>query len=85
MLATVGYPGVSFLRRWPNYYGKKNSHSAFAPDPVLSVSGHVADMLIGEIKEGKAELNRNARSPNVLRTVLARLGFCLIKHVDAVV
>lgn len=52
--------------------GKKNAHSVFSPDPLLGVSGDVADMLIGEVKEGKAELNRNARSPNVLRTVLAR-------------
>lgn len=65
--------------------GKKNRHGAFSPDALLGVSGDVSDMLIGEIKEGRAELNRNARSPNVLRTVLARFGCCPLEHVDSVV
>lgn len=65
--------------------GKKSAHSVFLPDPLLGVSGDEADMLIGEVKEGKAELNRNARDPNVLRTVLARFGCCPIEHVDSVV
>ena len=42
-------------------------------------------MLIGEVKEGRAELNRNARNPDVLRTVLARFGCCSIHSVDAIV
>ncbi|HID81516.1 MAG TPA: hypothetical protein EYH06_10620 [Chromatiales bacterium] len=65
--------------------GKKGAQTVFLPDPLLGVSGDKADMLIGEIKEGKAELNRNARNPNVLRTVLARFGCCSIEHVDSVV
>ena len=65
--------------------GKNNTHNVFSPDPLLGVGGDVADMLIGEVKEGKAELNRNARSPKVLRTVLARFGCCSMEHVDSVV
>jgi len=64
---------------------KKSVHSIFAPDPVLGVSGDEADMIIGEVKEGKAELNNNARNPNVLRTVLARFGCCSTEHVDSIV
>lgn len=54
----------------------------FAPDPALGVDGDTADMLIGEVKEGHAELNRNARNPDVLRTVLARFGCCSLREVD---
>jgi len=48
----------------------------FAPDPMLGVDGAHADMLIGEVKEGRAGLNRAAQNPEVLRTVLARFGCC---------
>ena len=57
----------------------------FAPDPALGIDGDNADMLIGEVKEGHAELNRNARNPDVLRTVLARFGCCSMRSVDATV
>ena len=57
----------------------------FAPDPALGINGDTADMLIGEIKEGRAELNRNERNPDVLRTVLARFGCCSLDDVDKTV
>lgn len=48
----------------------------FEPDPVLAAAAGRPDMLIGEVKEGKAELNRAARDPHVLEVVLARFGCC---------
>ncbi len=57
----------------------------FAPDTALGIDASEADMLIGEIKEGSAELNRNARDPHVLRTVLARFGCCPLSHADETV
>ncbi len=57
----------------------------FAPDPALGIDGDTADMLIGEVKEGRAELNRNTRNPDVLRTVLARFGCCSMDDVDKTV
>jgi hypothetical protein len=57
----------------------------FSPDPALGIDGDSADMLIGEVKEGHAELNRNARNPDVLRTVLARFGCCSLHEVDKTV
>lgn len=48
----------------------------FEPDPVLAAASDRPDMLIGEVKEGKAELNRAARDPHVLEVVLARFGCC---------
>lgn len=47
-----------------------------SPDPTLGMARHEADMLIGEVKEGRAELNRGAREPAVLRAVLTRFGCC---------
>lgn len=47
---------------------------AFAPDPDLGVPSDRPDMLIGEVKEGKAELNRGAQDEIVLRVALRRFG-----------
>lgn len=58
------------------------SKKLFEPDPKLGIDGGTADMLIGEVKEGHAELNRNARNPDVLQTVLARFGCCSIHDVE---
>ena len=58
------------------------SNKLYAPDPALGIDGDKADMLIGEVKEGHAELNRNARNPDVLQTVLARFGCCSLHDVD---
>ena len=57
----------------------------FEPDPELGVPVDRSDMLIGEVKEGRARLNKNMTHPAVLRTVLARFGCCAPEHVpDAV-
>ena len=45
-----------------------------APDPELDLSDDVIEVIIGEVKEGAAELNRAARDPDVLRAVLDRFG-----------
>jgi hypothetical protein len=58
---------------------------AFAPDPHLGGVSDQADMLIGEVKEGRAELNSAARDPVVLRAVLSRFGCCSPEHVPGVV
>lgn len=44
------------------------------PDPVLALSDDYIEVIIGEVKEGAAELNKAARDPAVLRAVLARFG-----------
>jgi len=46
------------------------------PDPALGVRGDHPDMLIGEVKEGRAELNGAATDAAVLRAVLTRFGCC---------
>lgn len=45
-------------------------------DPALDVRPGVPDMIIGEVKEGRATLNRAATNPNVLAAALTRFGCC---------
>lgn len=49
---------------------------SYAPDPALGCDPQQADMLIGEVKEGRAELNRAAHDPAVLEAALSRFGCC---------
>lgn len=46
-----------------------------ACDPALDVDEHRVDMIIAEVKEGKAELNASARDPEVLTAALRRFGY----------
>lgn len=43
-------------------------------DPGLGVAPDLIDMVIGEVKEGRVGINSSARDPEVLKTVLSRLG-----------
>lgn len=60
----------------------RRGHSSFRDvafadtDPALGSPNAEADMIVGEVKEGRAELNRGAREPAVLRAALTRFGCC---------
>ncbi len=43
-------------------------------DPGLGTLPNMIDMVIGEVKEGRVGINTSARDPEVLKTVIARLG-----------
>jgi hypothetical protein len=45
-------------------------------DPALNIRTGVSDMIIGEVKEGRAVLNRAASNPSVLAAALTRFGCC---------
>ena len=47
-----------------------------APDSHLGTPTDAIDMIIGEVKEGRATLNRAVRSAEALRLGLARIGMC---------
>jgi len=55
---------------------KPDSRRMFAPDPALNCPVDCIDMIVGEVKEGRAELNRGARDPAVLRAMFVRFGCC---------
>lgn len=47
-----------------------------ATDPALHCPDNAPDMLIGEVKRGRARFNRAMRDPLVIATALARFGCC---------
>ncbi len=49
---------------------------SLALDPALRTSADQPDMLIAEVKEGRAELNAGAPDAAVLEAVLGRFGCC---------
>lgn len=57
----------------------------FAVDPELGVPEDEADMVIGEVKEGRAELNPGTRAPDVLGAAVTRFGCCSGQHAREVV
>jgi hypothetical protein len=54
-------------------------------DSALAISVSESDMLIGEVKEGHAELNAGGRDPGVLRAVLVGFGCCRREDADGIV
>jgi len=44
------------------------------PDPAFDVSDQQIEVIIGEVKEGAAELNKAARDPAVIAAALRRFG-----------
>jgi hypothetical protein len=48
----------------------------FAPDPVLQVPLDRPDILIGEVKEGLAQINDSADDPQVIAKILRRFAGC---------
>jgi len=49
-------------------------------DPGLGVPSEGIDMVIGEVKEGRVGINSGARDPEILKTVIGRLGD---SHIDS--
>lgn len=48
----------------------------FAPDPVLKVPTDRPDILIGEVKEGLAQINESVNDPEVVAKILKRFAGC---------
>lgn len=57
----------------------------FEPDPVLGAPPDMHDMIVGEVKEGRAKFNPAARNPKVLATALARFGCCDVDEASTIV
>lgn len=71
----VRFPGAGHAVVRPRRR-RRDNRVVLAPDPKLSTSDDRVDMIVGEVKEGRAELNRGARNPHVLQAVLTRFGCC---------
>jgi hypothetical protein len=55
------------------------------PDEFLNLSHDSIEVIIGEVKEGAAELNKAARDPKVLAAVLRRFGHMKAEVLDQIV
>lgn len=62
-----------------------SSSAIVAVDPALDVDLDRVDLIIAEVKEGKAELNASARDPKVLRAALNRFGAVPDDRITAVI
>ncbi|MHB0970386.1 MAG: hypothetical protein ACYC7A_04075 [Thermoanaerobaculia bacterium] len=51
-------------------------------DPGLDVPHDRIDLVVGEVKEGRVDINSGSRDPAVLRTVMSRFG-CAPDDIDA--
>jgi hypothetical protein len=83
-ILAVRFPGAG--RIVPMRGGGSDSDLAtYEPDPALVTSDDRVEMLIAEVKTGKAELNRGTRNATVLRASLTRFGACTADHADTLV
>jgi hypothetical protein len=56
--------------------GQRHRGMETVPDPALGVGPERSDMIVGEVKEGRAVLNSAATDPATLRVALVRFGCC---------
>lgn len=82
-ILAVRFPGAGPLN--PQEQPSASRAGPIEPDPALGVRADRPDMIIGEVKEGRAELNGAATDPAVLRAVLTRFGCCPPEAADGAV
>jgi hypothetical protein len=65
----VRFPGAGAINE-----SNDTSGITVEPDPLLDLADDMIDVIIGEVKEGAAELNKAARDVAVLRAAIGRIG-----------
>ena len=75
------FPGAGQLVPGAGHTARQDS-LAYVLGSALAVDHSGAETLIGEVKEGAAELNQAATDPGVLRAAFTRFGCCPPDHVD---
>lgn len=75
-LIALRFPRARALGQGPGHH---QSHSE--TDPLLQVGEEAMDLLICEVKEGKARLNTNLTRSDTLSRTLERVGCCPRGHV----
>ncbi len=74
------FPGA--IRQVVGKRNEKWQRGLSIPDPDLKVPSGAPDMIIGEVKEGRAHLNKSMRNPSIVSAALARFGCCAAKHAE---
>ncbi len=67
--------------RHPQRVGESRCEIPLVEDPALGIVPTMPDILIGEVKEGAAALNRRLETPEVLYAALRRIGCCPEEHI----
>ncbi len=75
-LIALRFPRARVLGQSPEYH---EDHPE--TDPLLQVGDEAMDLLICEVKEGKARLNTNLTRSDTLTRTLERVGCCPREHV----
>lgn len=75
------FPNAGMIRQVKNNNDSKITYI----DEKLEIRREFSDMIIGEVKEGKAKFNKNIFEPEVLKTVLIRFGCCEYSEVETAV
>lgn len=76
---------VQAVLRHPYREGEPYCEVLLEEDPLLDLPSHRMDVLLAEVKEGEAQLNRALRSRTVLHAALHRLGCCPPENLDGAV
>lgn len=74
------FPGA--FRQIIGRHGRMQEKELSIPDPHLHVPNGKTDMIIGEVKEGRAHVNKSMRHPAVISAALARFGCCSLDHAE---
>ena len=81
-ILTIRLPwAAETVLRHPQRPGEERCEVLLVDDPALGVAPDLPDVLIGEVKEGAAELNRRLKTSDVLHAALRRLGCCPEEHI----
>jgi len=83
-ILAVRFPGAG---RLVPRTGRQSEHAVTIaqPDAALNPSPDRVDLIVAEVKEGRAELNHGVRNPDVLRAALTRFGASTPEHADMLV
>lgn len=78
MLTDLDILAFRFPRAGVQFGGRREAVATevFGLDPALGRGPADSDMIVGEVKEGRARLNHAARDPAVVRAALVRFGCC---------
>ena len=83
-ILAVRFPGAGHLVPASGRRGGADQEHTVT-DAALGIPTEHGDMVVGEVKEGRAVLNAGAADPAVLRTVLVRFGCCSREEAPALV
>lgn len=76
-------PGAGRELRLPHHH-REIGTASYEPDPLLLGVRDKPDMIVGEVKRGRARFNAPAHDPVVLAAALMRFGFCQVKDAQGI-